>query len=103
MTSIDQTRFGVVRPVTPKPTVLGGLAARIVRDRLARLQDGSVTLLDHGSAETFGLRATASSLHATVTVHDVRFYTDIAFGGSIGAGEAYMQGYWSVDDLTTLL
>ena len=103
MTSIDQPRFRALRPVTPKPTVLGGLAARVVRDRLARLQEGSVTLVDHGSARTFGRRARPSSLHATVTVRDPRFYTDIAFGGSIGAGEAYMQGYWSVDDLTALL
>ncbi len=36
-------------------------------------------------------------------VHDPRFYSDIAFGGSIGAGEAYMQGYWSVNDLTALV
>jgi len=38
-----------------------------------------------------------------VHVHDPRFYSEIAFGGSIGAGEAYMQGYWSVDDLTALV
>ena len=36
-------------------------------------------------------------------VHDPRFYAEIAFGGSIGAGEAYMQGYWSADDLTALV
>ena len=31
------------------------------------------------------------------------FYTEMAFGGSIGAGEAYMQGYWSADDLTAVM
>ncbi|MEO7727774.1 MAG: cyclopropane-fatty-acyl-phospholipid synthase family protein, partial [Burkholderiales bacterium] len=36
-------------------------------------------------------------------VHDPRFYSEVAFAGSIGAGEAYMQGYWSVDDLTALM
>ena len=36
-------------------------------------------------------------------VHDPRFYTEIAFGGSVGAGEAYMRGYWSCDDLTALV
>ena len=27
----------------------------------------------------------------------------MAFGGSIGAGEAYMAGIWSADDLTALI
>jgi len=36
-------------------------------------------------------------------VRDQRFYREVAFGGSIGAGEAYMQGYFSVDDLTLLM
>ena len=42
------------------------------------------------------------ALRATLRVHDPRFYSDIAFGGSVGAGEAYMHGHWSVDDLTAL-
>jgi cyclopropane-fatty-acyl-phospholipid synthase len=41
-------------------------------------------------------------LGATITVHDPRFYSDVAFGGSVGAGEAYIRGWWSADDLTAL-
>jgi cyclopropane-fatty-acyl-phospholipid synthase len=36
-------------------------------------------------------------------VHDPRFYRALACGGSIGAGEAYMNGWWSCDDLTALV
>jgi cyclopropane-fatty-acyl-phospholipid synthase len=36
-------------------------------------------------------------------VHDPRFWAEVAWGGSVGAGEAYMLGYWSADDLTALL
>jgi cyclopropane-fatty-acyl-phospholipid synthase len=36
-------------------------------------------------------------------VHDPRFYGEIAFGGSIGAGEAYMLGYWTADNLTNVI
>jgi cyclopropane-fatty-acyl-phospholipid synthase len=36
-------------------------------------------------------------------VNDPRFYSEIAFGGSIGAGEAYMLGYWSTDNLTAAM
>src|SRR5678815_1788957 len=37
------------------------------------------------------------------SVHDPRFYGDLAFGGSIGAGEAYVQGYWSTSHLVELV
>jgi len=27
----------------------------------------------------------------------------VVFGGNIGASEAYMSGYWTVDDLTVII
>ena len=36
-------------------------------------------------------------------VHDARFWSEIAWGGSVGAGEAYMLGYWKADDLAAAL
>jgi cyclopropane-fatty-acyl-phospholipid synthase len=36
-------------------------------------------------------------------VHDARFWGQVAWGGSVGAGEAYMLGYWSADDLAAAL
>jgi cyclopropane-fatty-acyl-phospholipid synthase len=42
-------------------------------------------------------------LSATVRVLDPLFYRHAALGGSVGAGEAYIRGYWSCDDLTTLI
>ena len=39
----------------------------------------------------------------TLRVLDPRFYRHAAFGGSVGAGEAYIRGYWTCDDLTTLI
>ena len=85
---------------TPKPHFLDGVAARLVRSRLSGLEHGALTLIDGESVERYGK---SCGLGATVRVHDPRFYSEIAFGGSIGAGEAYMQGYWSVDDLTALM
>ena len=32
-----------------------------------------------------------------------RFYSDAVFGGTTGAGEAYMQGAWDCDNLTDLV
>ena len=68
--------------------------------RLARLQIGQLTIIENGQKTVFG---SDKSIAATVTVHDAHFYGEIAFGGSIGAGEAYMLGYWTSDNLTNVI
>ena len=78
-------------------------AERALRSRLARLQHGTVTLVDGGRRETFGRPGELCALASTVHVHDRRFYGEIAFGGSVGAGESYMGGDWSCDDLPALM
>jgi cyclopropane-fatty-acyl-phospholipid synthase len=68
--------------------------------QLNKLHKGQLTLIDNGEKYTFGNR---SDIQATITVLDPRFYGEIAFGGSIGAGEAYMLGYWTADNLTNVI
>lgn len=93
----------LARPLTPKPHFLDGMAERAVRRRLTGLVHGALALCDGAGVEHFGRCTQRCPLSVTLRVHDPRFYSEIAFGGSIGAGEAYMQGYWSVDDLTALM
>ena len=88
---------------TPKPHFLDGLATRAVRSRLAGIRHGRITVLEGGIRREYGAPSTRCPLEATVQVHDPRFWGELAFGGSIGAGEAYMAGYWSADDLTALV
>lgn len=73
--------------------------AKIIQ-RLQHLHTGQLTLVDGELTHTFGQ---PSAIQATVYVHDPRFYGEIAFGGSIGAGEAYMLGYWTADILTNVI
>ena len=87
---------------TPKPGIFDGFARRIVRRHLEKLRHGRVTLRDGDEEWHFGENAPVG-LYATITVNDARFYGDIAFGGSIGAGEAWMQGSWDCDDLVSLV
>jgi len=88
---------------TPKPHFLDGLAARAVRARLEGIRDGRIAVLERGARLEYGAPSTRCPLEATIEVHDPRFWSELAFGGSIGAGEAYMEGYWSADDLTALV
>ena len=79
------------------------LAERLLRARLSALRDGRLILDDARSVQGFGERTARCGLEARVRVHDARFYAEAAWGGSVGAGEAYMLGYWSADDLTAAM
>ncbi len=83
--------------------LLTRIARSILHRRLAQLPAGLVRIIDRESETIFGDVAQDGLPMATVNVHDDRFYSELAFGGSIGAGEAYMRGYWSSDDLTMLM
>ena len=67
---------------------------------LEKLEYGQLTIQEEDNIRTFG---NDSSLRAHLTINDSRAYRKIVFGGSIGAGEAYMEKLWDVDNLTTLI
>lgn len=80
--------------------LLQNLARSLVLKRLQNLRHGRLLLCEGTQQHTFGLHG---AIEITLHVHDARFYGDIAFGGSVGAGEAWMLGYWSCDNLTALI
>jgi len=67
---------------------------------MTQLQYGQIILHEGHETWTFG---DDSELQVHVTVNDKSFYRKVLFGGSIGGGEAYVDGLWEVDDLTTLV
>lgn len=87
---------------TLPPRWLDRLARKAVLARLRGLQRGRLTLREGTDRFVFG-NLLDEPLQATITVHDPACYPDIAFGGSIGAGEAYMHGLWSCDNLTNVV
>ena len=86
-----------------RPAILEGFARRMVLARLEGLHYGRLVVEDGPERIAFGEDIEDAELRATVRVHDRRFYADLALGGSVGAGESYMAGCWSADDLTTLM
>jgi cyclopropane-fatty-acyl-phospholipid synthase len=87
----------------PFPELLDRLAKAVVLAQLSRLEHGCLTLVDRAAVRTYGRRSPHCNLHATIRVHDARTYREVAFGGSIGAGESYMRGHWSTDDLVAVM
>jgi cyclopropane-fatty-acyl-phospholipid synthase len=86
-----------------KPSILDKLARRIVMSRLESLRFGQIIINEFGGQTTFGQLTEDFPLPVQLGVLNSRFYREIAFGGSIGAGEAYIDGYWTCADPTDLL
>ena len=80
----------------------GGLARSLMLKVLAKLQVGSLTFREHGETLVFGNPDDDAGPHAEVHVHDDDLYRRILTGGSIAAGETYIEGLWSSPDLTAV-
>ncbi|MDT3709779.1 MAG: cyclopropane-fatty-acyl-phospholipid synthase family protein [Pseudomonadaceae bacterium] len=78
----------------------GGLLRRSVLRQLAQLRHGQLNVFEGDDCLIFGA---GSGIHAEIHVHDGAAWGLIASNGSIGAGEAYIHGYWSSPDLTAVI
>ena len=78
------------------------LFRRSVLKMLAKLETSKLTVTDNGGTHEFG-QHTRAQHSGSITVRDRRFYHFAALGGSIGAAEAYIRGYWDSPDLTTTM
>ncbi|HEX5765540.1 MAG TPA: cyclopropane-fatty-acyl-phospholipid synthase family protein, partial [Woeseiaceae bacterium] len=75
----------------------------LVLQRLARMGDGRLLLEDGVGRNIFGHGAKDGHGAVTLTVLDPRFYTAVASTGAVGAADAYIEGYWTCNDLTGLV
>ena len=79
------------------------LAKALLTRSLQHLQVGAVRLSDGAGEIVFGKTTPEFPEPILVKVHDPRFYSDLVLGSSIAAGETFMSGLWSCDDLTGLM
>ena len=97
------TESAAVRAAEAAPGLAARLGRAAVLRLLAHLQDGRIRVLEGTEEHHFGRLTERCALSVTLRILDARFYSKAAFGGTVGAGEAYFQGYWSCDDLTALV
>lgn len=91
---------------TPKPKGLDGIAKKLLLNKLAGLTMGHLTLIDGLEKYQFGEQCKVTgmqNLSVQIDVLKPQFYSEVVFGGSIGAAEAYMEGYFDCDALTDLI
>ena len=101
MNSDDQVLDPLPGSAARRPGVVERFARQMVTAALLAIDDGKLVILDRDERLLFGTER--GGLNATVRVGDPAFWPMVAFGGSIGAGEAYLRGMWECDDLTALI
>jgi cyclopropane-fatty-acyl-phospholipid synthase len=69
--------------------------------RMAPLREGRLVITDALGTLTLGDAHDPRVVH--VAVSDMAFYRTVAGNGSVGAGEAFMDGHWTCDDLVGLV
>lgn len=77
-------------------------ARRALLARLARIAGGELRLR-YGSVEQRFGAPDPSGLSAHIEVVDSRFWLALALRGSVGAGEAYADGWWRSDNATDVV
>ncbi|MCE1117665.1 MULTISPECIES: SAM-dependent methyltransferase [Pseudomonas] len=80
--------------------LLGGLVRNAVLAQLRRVSRGQLRLICNDQQWTFG--EAGSALSAEVEILDEAAWGMVAGNGSIGAGEAYIHGYWRSPDLAAV-
>ena len=82
---------------------LNTYAKRMVFKLLARLKHGELILNDGKEQQIFGCKDERVPKTIAITVLDPSFYTCILLNGAVGAGEAFIKGYWTCEDLTDMI
>ena len=77
------------------------LLRRGVLRQLGQLKNGHLVVIENGERLMFG--DNGAGLVGEVQIHDASVWGMLASNGSIGAGEAFIHGYWSSPDLTKVI
>ena len=87
-----------------RPSALAALGRRLLLGQFAALRDGELHIVEwDGKRHRFGSRTPRLDVSVTLHIDHPQLYADAAFGGTVGAGEAYIRGLWHCDDLTGLV
>lgn len=85
-----------------KPGIFNHWAKALLHRQLAQLQEGEI-ILHNGKTIHFGKPHPDFPQPVHLYIQDEEFFADTVFGGSIGAAEAYMAGFWHCSDLVDLV
>ncbi|MBJ89953.1 MAG: SAM-dependent methyltransferase [Woeseia sp.] len=93
----DQSARGRISKIR----LLDRLGRWLLGRQLNRLKVGELILVDGSEEKVHGSRYSGPSI--TINVTNTQFYGAVAYGGTIGAADAYVYGHWACDDLTGMV
>lgn len=71
--------------------------------KLDQIKYGFLQVHINNMVYDFGKKETQHELHAVIRVHDIRLFKAIIFGGEPAAGNTYIKGWWSSDNLINVM
>jgi cyclopropane-fatty-acyl-phospholipid synthase len=94
---------GDTRQPAASKTLLRSPSRQLLLVLLARLRRGSLLLVEEDNEQLFGEPRQHATVQATIVIRDPETYAKVLGSGSLGAGEAYMQGLWESPDLLQVI
>ncbi|MGD2053628.1 MAG: cyclopropane-fatty-acyl-phospholipid synthase family protein [Gammaproteobacteria bacterium] len=85
------------------PALITRLARKLVHNQLSKIKTGEIVVRENHNEYYFGRVTDDFPVRVYIDVIHTSLYTDVAFGGSSGSGEAYMKGSWRCSDLIGLV
>jgi cyclopropane-fatty-acyl-phospholipid synthase len=79
------------------------MARKLVHNQLSKIKSGEIVVRENHNEYYFGRVTDDFPVRVYIDVIHPSLYTDVAFGGSPGSGEAYMKGSWRCSDLLGLV
>jgi cyclopropane-fatty-acyl-phospholipid synthase len=79
------------------------MARKLVHSQLSKIKTGEIVVRENHNEYYFGEVTDDFPVRVYIDVIHPSLYTDVAFGGSPGSGEAYMKGSWRCSDLLGLV
>lgn len=85
-------------------SLMARFGRRLMYTQLSEFTHGELRVVEpDGEERTFGRRRPDFDVACTLMIDHSQTWADAAFGGTVGAGEAYIRGLWRCDNLTNLV
>ena len=91
-------------PRPERATVLARLGRKLLLRQLRNFEHGELRFVEpDGTRHVFGKRRPDFDVACTLYITHPQTFADAAFGGTVGAGEAYIRGLWRCDEMVNLV
>lgn len=96
-------KYKSIRNDNFKEAWLDQVARFILFKKLDAIKHGYLQVYFNGLVYEFGDKEIQKDLHAVIYVHDAKIFREIILGGEPAAGNGYVQGGWSAENLIEVI